>query len=509
MRRLPSLLLVAGLLASSCTRPAEKAQEAPEAPAAAAPTTREIVARALPAVVLLVRTLEDGTRTYGAGFIVSEDGLVLTNLHVVKDARSLHTLLYAEGRTSYTPMDGGLARFLFENDRDLVPAHLVRADPSVDLAVVRVDADTRGRATLVFGDAPLRVGDPVLALGHPGETVWSFTSGVVSALHHGAIQHDAAVNQGSSGGPLLDAHGRVVGINTSKLLHGVEGVAFSRPIQLAGRVLEGARAAPLIDFSAPETGAVGCIRGQELADPAIVDCFAWDYRWRAWVEAVRLVEAELAPSGADKARLAALRATSARASWIATQRANTLAWFQGKVKAGDKDDVRRLDPAPIPRLEHVDPERLARAAKDAAARVARGWKAQLGRIERENGIKMSLRDAAEVQGLLKMGLRADDTHPLDDGRVWVRLEGRNLDGTPYAFSELWVRAKDHWRQAWPPPPALQETLPEGWPRPLDDFDTFVQRHRAAILKALLERRTADAKGDHAEAETPPAGGAPG
>lgn len=146
--------------------------------------------------------------------LLDERGLVLTNLHVVANASSLGAMLHDPGRVSFTPMDGGLARYFFENQKDVVAAHLVRGDPTLDLAIVQIETDTSRYARLPFRTTPVEVGEQVLALGHPQETVWSFTSGMVSSIHLGAIQHDAAINPGNSGGPLIDMSGQVVGVNT-------------------------------------------------------------------------------------------------------------------------------------------------------------------------------------------------------------------------------------------------------------------------------------------------------
>src|SRR6202008_2203894 len=139
-----------------------------------------------------------------------------------------------------------------------------REDPTLDLAVIHINADTSKYPVPRFAsELPCR-GEPVLALGHPQETVWSFTSGVVSTLHHAAIQHDAAINPGSSGGPLLNSRGEVIGINTSKLFSGTDGVAFARPIDLA-RGLIGWEAHCEIDLATPQAAATSCIRAQEIA----------------------------------------------------------------------------------------------------------------------------------------------------------------------------------------------------------------------------------------------------
>ena len=179
------------------------------------------VARAAsPAVVSVVR--EDGS---GSGIIVREDGVILTNAHVVGDARSVRIGL-ADGRT----LDG----------------RVLGGDPSVDVAVVRVEA--KGLPVASLGDADnLEVGQAAIAIGNPLGLERTVTSGVVSAVNRtptgigldGLIQTDAAISPGNSGGPLLDSQGRVIGINTVVLrAPGSEGLGFAIPIGLATDVAE-------------------------------------------------------------------------------------------------------------------------------------------------------------------------------------------------------------------------------------------------------------------------------
>lgn len=136
----------------------------------------------------------------GSGFAVAEGGYVLTNFHVVSGARRIEARL-ANGRR--------------------VGAELIGADPLTDLALLRVQADL---PALEWGDdSALRLGAPVLAVGSPLDFHLSVSSGVVGGFARaydgadpvGYIQHDAALNPGNSGGPLLDRHGRVVGVNTA------------------------------------------------------------------------------------------------------------------------------------------------------------------------------------------------------------------------------------------------------------------------------------------------------
>ncbi len=162
----------------------------------------------------------------GSGVIVSEDGFILTNSHVVKGADTIKV----------TTNDG----------RELT-AKVVGTDPETDLAVIKVDAKDLPAITFADSDK-VEVGDKVLAVGNPfgiGQTV---TSGMVSGLgratlgldYEDFIQTDAAINPGNSGGALVDAEGRLIGINTAILSRsgGFQGIGFAVPANLARNVME-------------------------------------------------------------------------------------------------------------------------------------------------------------------------------------------------------------------------------------------------------------------------------
>ncbi|MCL4184035.1 MAG: Do family serine endopeptidase [Burkholderiaceae bacterium] len=160
----------------------------------------------------------------GSGFVVSDDGLILTNAHVVRDARTVTVKLA---------------------DRREFEARVLGVDPATDVAVLRIDAS--GLTTVQLGDpAQLEVGDYVLAIGSPFGFEQSATSGIVSAKGRALpgdtyvpfIQTDVAVNPGNSGGPLFDANGRVVGINSQiySRTGGYQGLSFAVPIDVAVRV---------------------------------------------------------------------------------------------------------------------------------------------------------------------------------------------------------------------------------------------------------------------------------
>lgn len=166
----------------------------------------------------------------GSGFVLDQQGNIVTNDHVIEGAQEIEVLL-ADG-TAY-------------------PAQLVGADPYNDLAVVRIDAPTALLVPVEIGSAAtLRVGQQVIAIGNPFGLDWTLTTGVVSALGRTidteeglalgeVIQTDAAINPGNSGGPLLDSAGRVVGVNSaiSSPSGGSVGIGFAIPAETVLRVV--------------------------------------------------------------------------------------------------------------------------------------------------------------------------------------------------------------------------------------------------------------------------------
>lgn len=171
---------------------------------------------------------DQGTRKYhqqgqGSGFIISRDGYILTNNHVVQDAERIKVTL-GDGRT--------------------FDAELVGTDPKTEVALIRVQDDD-DFPYLELGDSDaLKVGEWVLAAGNPFGLSQTITAGIVSAKERSEvgiteyanfIQTDAAINPGNSGGPLLNIHGEVIGINTAiySQTGGYMGIGFAIPINQA------------------------------------------------------------------------------------------------------------------------------------------------------------------------------------------------------------------------------------------------------------------------------------
>ncbi|RZU50379.1 putative serine protease PepD [Krasilnikovia cinnamomea] len=206
-------------------------QTAPSAVQRAPDSQAGVVEKVMPSVVT-VRV----TGAIGSGFVATTDGYVITNDHVVEGADKTMSVAFSDGTTA--------------------SAKVVGRDPESDIAVIKVN---RSRLSpVVFGNSDsIAVGDRVLAFGAPLGLVNTVTDGIVSALdrtiqagepggtvrYYAAIQTDAAVNQGNSGGPLVDADGRVIGMNSViRSVGGTEteagniGLAFAIPINQVRRV---------------------------------------------------------------------------------------------------------------------------------------------------------------------------------------------------------------------------------------------------------------------------------
>lgn len=218
-----------GLTAGTATRDAIKPAYAQQyttvaqAPAFGAEEGNVVrVARQVSPAVVSVSQQEGGS---GSGVIVQSDGVILTNAHVVGMSRTVRVGL-ADGRR--------------------VEGRVVGRDPSLDVAVVRIDVPNMPVAPIGDSDR-LEVGQTAIAIGNPLGLERTVTTGVISAINRsprgmsldGLIQTDAAISPGNSGGPLLDSRGRVIGINTAVIrATGAQGLGFAVPIKLAQNVAE-------------------------------------------------------------------------------------------------------------------------------------------------------------------------------------------------------------------------------------------------------------------------------
>ena len=167
----------------------------------------------------------------GSGFVIDPRGYILTNFHVVQEAQSIEVVL---------------------GDQSRYPAKFIGADQRNDVALIKIDPKGKQLATLPLGDSgTLQVGQKVLAIGNPFGFQSTLTTGVVSALGRTvqtsqttfideAIQTDAAINRGNSGGPLINSHGEVIGINSAIYTPSgtTAGIGFAIPINTAKSIAQ-------------------------------------------------------------------------------------------------------------------------------------------------------------------------------------------------------------------------------------------------------------------------------
>ncbi len=179
------------------------------------------------------RPYERKSEGEGSGFVISNDGYIVTNNHVVED------------------MDEIRVHFM---DGSELEATVIGRDPKTDIALLKVEPEGRSLESIALGDSDaIRPGDWVVAIGNPFGLDHTVTAGIVSAKHRREvspsqtqsyddfIQTDAAINPGNSGGPLIDLHGRVVGINTA-IRSNANTIGFSVPINQAKQILPQLRA---------------------------------------------------------------------------------------------------------------------------------------------------------------------------------------------------------------------------------------------------------------------------
>lgn len=196
---------------------------------------------------------------YGSGVIISADGYIVTNNHVVQDAEKITVTL---------------------NDKRILPAKLVGNDPATDIAVVKIDVD--GLTHIPFGNSEkVQVGEPVLAIGNPFNLTSTVTAGIISAKARNMdiiqnnttgestiesfLQTDAAVNSGNSGGALVNTRGELIGINTA-IASGngyYTGYSFAIPSNIARKVSH-----DLCQYGQVQRGYLG-VNVAEMSDPLV------------------------------------------------------------------------------------------------------------------------------------------------------------------------------------------------------------------------------------------------
>jgi hypothetical protein len=228
----PVTMVVLVACGGASAPPAKGADESPKPAAMAkAQTPAEIAARATPAVVS-IRT----AHSLGTGFVVSSDGWIATNVHVI--------------------VGGPKVVVTLADKRELPVVEVIAASPDRDLAIVRVEA--KGLPALKLGDSDaLRPGDPVVAIGHPLGLEDTVSNGLVSAVRSvgegpgemKVLQISAPIAPGSSGGPIFNEHGEVVGVATA-ILAGGQNLGFGVPVRYLAQMIAQPAPMPIAEFAA-------------------------------------------------------------------------------------------------------------------------------------------------------------------------------------------------------------------------------------------------------------------
>lgn len=253
-------------------------------------TTKQIIKKVTPSVVSVKAVANDGSGGTGTGIVLSADGYIITNAHVVQYQTqeavddggynggwgSEDIFKYFFGGGNYRTVTKNVDKVtivLSEDDSQEYEAEIIGADTASDIAVLKIDASQVKLTPAEFGDSnELEMGDTAIAIGYPLGLGLSVSQGIISGLNRtldmerstgGAasltlIQTDTPINAGNSGGPLVNAYGQVVGITSSKLVQSsIEGVAFAIPITDAMPMISDLMNQGYITNTTPQIGITG------------------------------------------------------------------------------------------------------------------------------------------------------------------------------------------------------------------------------------------------------------
>ncbi|MCL4465432.1 MAG: trypsin-like peptidase domain-containing protein [Chloroflexi bacterium] len=328
--KLPPLPTIVPVAQSSQVLPQELAAPTKDRPTALMDSEKTLVdvyKRVNPAVVNITSITSSSNNLFGnvpergvgSGFIIDKNGDILTNNHVVEDARRIEVTLY---------------------DGTKVKGELVGRDPSVDVAVVKINVSADKLQPVTMGDSDsLQVGQMAIAIGNPFGFSATLTTGVISALGRvmpaetgrvirNIIQTDAAINPGNSGGPLLNSSGEVIGINTAiqSPVRGSVGIGFSLPINTARRFLPQVMAGGVVQH--PWLG----IAGRQLTPDDAKDL-------GLSVDQGVYVEQVVPDSPADKAGLRGAQATRQQGRGTSPQRTGDVVVAVDDVQVKSTEDI--------------------------------------------------------------------------------------------------------------------------------------------------------------------------
>ena len=202
-------------------------------------TKREIYETAAPATLLIVLQGKDGPESVGSGVVISENGLAVTNHHVIEDALNAQDTI----QCFVLPQGGAqtsdhLIAFLKKHQHEAIRCKVLHQVPEIDIAFLQLEQRPTPYRYIPLGDSSnVFPGDDVVCIGNPHGLVWTMTNGSVSAHRENVLQISAPISPGNSGGPLLNMEGELVGVNSFTHVTG-QNLNFARPSNLVRRILD-------------------------------------------------------------------------------------------------------------------------------------------------------------------------------------------------------------------------------------------------------------------------------
>jgi hypothetical protein len=432
----------------------------------AARDPEEVLTRAAQSVVMVVELQADGTLHVGAGLLAGDGDMVLTALPLATGGAALAVLPWRDDRVARPVDQGGLLRTLVEARAQLVGASLISADPRSSLALLRlheaVPRASRVRVLTRYG----RPAEPLVLIGHTAAGAWSRTAAEVVDSNEQLIRVNGTMEPGLLGAPAVVPRWGVLGL---RIDDGDQGGRLT-PAVHGDNLLRAAREHRELDLKTPERAELSCAGSLGLGLEDMVRCTFWGATFESAEIAAAQATAILAArgDGGDAPR------PGPWADWLRGDRSAAQAGLDrsGQVRAALAQRAQQAG---------EDDSQWAAVAAQALAGDAGPGELDEALLERNGLVVGAARVQLATLEALQTGLTVRQVVQVDDAHAWLRVDGTNLDGTPFHYSRLRVRVGVDWASHPAPQDEELATMPTGWPLPIDD----PQRLQSELLAGML------------------------